>query len=154
MTTMTTESDTTFFTQNKITINKNTPFDDIEYVYHQMCRVILSNYIDLNIKNKYNYISHCIAHFPLTLIYLALPYDKREDIIKGLVALSIHNNAQLLKLNYDNLISHYSVNEYLQSCNIDISHDLIGFTSVQQSKLYTYFYELLYDYSIEAILLK
>ena len=150
----TTKSDTEVFTKNLIKINNAAPFDDVELVYHQMCRVIYDCYQDNTGGLRYGYASNCIAHFPLTLLYLALPVDNRENVIQGVFEILINkgnNDGGLLRLNYNELLENILVSEYLQNNNVNPDL-LLRYTEKQTAKLYTYFYEMLFEYSIESIL--
>jgi hypothetical protein len=114
--------------------SKNVSFDEVEPMYQQVCK---------NINLKYN----CNPHFVTTLLYLVLPANVRETAIND-----IYKNIEskyLYKKTMNELLENIEINELLQSkYNID-SMDLLRFNDKQTKKLYSMFYESLYEISID-----
>lgn len=137
-------SDIKLITEDKIQIKQKTTFDDYEPLYHQLCRLINNNY---NINNTI-YNTNCPAFFNISLIYLILPLQFQE---KEKLILDIFNN-----IKYRNLFN-YSIESYLNDNEIknilkkyNLNPDkLYKFNAYQKKILYSYFYEILYEVSIE-----
>lgn len=142
-----------YYSLNDTSFDNTTPFDEIEPIYSQVCRLINSGLESCNSDNTTPPLSNatnCPTHFAQSLIYLVLPSSLREDIIDKVSV--IVNNRILYKLSMDELLNHIEINELLQGeYNID-PVNLLRFNSYQQKRLYAYFYEGLYEESIDKYL--
>jgi hypothetical protein len=122
---------------SEITFRNTTTFDEVEPLYHQVCKGINSASKDNN----------CSPHFVSTLIYLVLPANVRNSAIIDIYSIIIERN--LYKETMDTLLENVEINEILQKkYNID-SVNLLRFTKRQKEILYAKFYESLYEISID-----
>lgn len=132
-------SDTTF--DNKAT------FDEVEPIYHQVCRLIVSGLTE-NITNPLVVGStDCQPHFATTMIYMVLPAEIREQAISKIY--SIIKTRNLFGLTMNELLENIEINELLQREYSVDSADLLRFSDYQQRVLYDYFYEGLYEDSVD-----
>jgi hypothetical protein len=132
---------------NELSLDVKTPFDEVEPMYNQVCRLINSGLIDSMSGNS---VTNCPTHFVQSLIYLVLPTEKREEVI-GKIS-KIVNRRRLYRLSMDELLSDIEINELLQrDYNID-SSELLRLSNYQQQFLYRYFYEGLYEVSLDNYL--
>ena len=142
-----------YYSLNDTSFDNTTPFDEIEPIYSQVCRLInsgLETSCSDNTTPQLSNATNCPTHFAQSLIYLVLPSSLREDIIDKVS--EIVNNRILYKLSMDELLNHIEINELLQGeYNID-PVNLLRFNSYQQKRLYAYFYEGLYEESIDKYL--
>lgn len=124
-------------------LNINTPFDEILPIYQQICTLIDFNVSD-NIKDEI-YKCSCPSIYSLTLMYMFLPKNNRNQIIDEISNYVIKE--KLHKESYNILKDNEKINNILISFNLD-NQVFYNFNDKQLIKLRDYFDECLYDLSL------
>lgn len=138
---------TEYYGLNELSLGVKTPFDEVEPMYNQVCRLINSGLIDGMTGNS---ATNCPTHFAQSLIYLVLPAENREEVI-GKVS-EVVNRRRLYSLTMDELLGDIEINELLQRDYSIDSSELLRLSDYQQKVLYGYFYEGLHEVSLDNYL--
>ena len=112
-------------------------FDEIEFCYQQLCRILLDSQRDIS---KYNgkYTSQCPNNFILSIFYLTMPKTNRDVLINDLSDIM---NTLRYNETYLEAIENPFVSEFYQNNNI--TESLLYLNDKQVEILYSYYNELL-----------
>lgn len=138
--------DINLFIDNEFNLTKYSPFDELEVVYQQLCRLINDGYNTIPY-SKYNYIVNCIAHYNSSLIYLLLPKNIRDIMILDLI--NVFNIDNIMGKEYELIFSNINVQKIFNKYNVDIYDVCMNLSKSQHNRLKMIFNELLYEISID-----
>lgn len=140
----------TFNKLSETSFDNKATFDEVEPIYYQVCRLIVSGLTENNSRPLVVGTTNCQPHFATTQIYTVLPAEIRENAISQIY--NIIRMRNLFRLKMDELLENFEINELLQKeYGIDAA-DLLRFNDYQQRVLYNYFYEGLHEDSVDNYL--
>ena len=114
-----------------------TAFDEIEFCYQQLCRILLDNKRE---QKQHDIECDCPNNFVLSLFYLMMPLQNKNKLILELKKImeKLHYNET-----YIEALQNPFINEFFQDRNIE--NHIYHFNEKQIERLYQYYYELLSD---------
>lgn len=140
----------TFNKLSETSFDNKATFDEVEPIYHQVCRLIVSGLTENITRPLVVETTECQPHFATTMLYMVLPAEIREQAISKIY--SIIKTRNLFGLTMNELLENIEINELLQKeYGID-SAELLRFSDYQMRVLYDYFYEGLHEDSVDNYL--